>query len=486
MAEISLHKPYPVDEVSQWDFETDIAVIGFGAAGACASIEAVSAGAKVMIFERGSGSGGASGLSGGEIYLGGNGGTDAQRDAGFDDSTEDFATYMKMAGGPCVDEAKCDLYAEEALNHYEWLKAQGVPYRGNFLPGKQIEPMDDSTLIWSGSEAAAPFCEQAKPAPRGHVIQHMGWGGGRPLMDILENRARDFGVDVVTDARALALVQDGDAVVGAIFQIDNQPKFVKANKGVVLATGGFVMNEEMRRKYCPETFKISDPIGDQDDGTGINLGVGAGGDAIHMEQFFTTCPWTIPEPQANGVFVNVMGQRFINEDCYHGRVSRSAIDQPGGKVYLLLDSAHFQQPLELARTDIVGTGETWEEVEAELEMPEGTLSATMAFYNRYAKEGVDPLFDKREPILKPLDQAPFVALELNFETSYFSFFTLGGLRTSTDGEVLDRTGNPISGLFAAGRCTSGLPAWGHGYSSGMSLADCTFFGRQAGRKAAAQ
>ena len=313
----------------------------------------------------------------------------------------------------------------------------------------------------------------------------MGWGGGRPLMDILEKRARELGVEVVTDARASALVQDGDRIVGAVLNIDNKPHFVKTGKGVVLATGGFVMNEDMRRKYCPDTFRVSDPIGDQDDGSGINLGIGAGGDAIHMDQFFTTCPWTIPEPQANGVFVNVAGQRFINEDCYHGRVSRTMIDQPGGKVYLLLDSAHFSEPLELARTAIAGTGETWEEVEAELEMPEGTLSATMAFYNRHAKEGRDPLFGKRAPILTPLDQGPFVALELNFSSSYFSFFTLGGLRTSTDGEVLDRTGAPIDGLYAAGRCTSGLPAWGHGYSSGMSLADCTFFGRQAGRRAAA-
>ncbi len=485
MTEISLHRPYPASQVKKWDSETDVVIIGFGSAGACAAIEAKEAGATVMLFERGSGSGGASGLSGGEIYIGGNGGTEAQREAGFEDATEDFATYLKMAGGPCADEAKCDLYAAEALDHFAWLKAQGIPYRGNYLPGKQIEPMDDSTLIWSGSEAAAPFCEHARPAPRGHVIQHMGWGGGRPLMDILEKRARELGVEVVTDARALALVQDGARIVGAVLNIDNKPHFVKAEKGVVLATGGFVMNEDMRRKYCPETFRVSDPIGDQDDGSGINLGVGAGGDAIHMDQFFTTCPWTIPEPQANGVFVNVGGQRFINEDCYHGRVSRTMIDQPGGKVYLLLDSAHFSEPLELARTDIVGTGETWEEVETELEMPEGTLSATMAFYNRHAKEGRDPLFNKRAPILTPLDQGPFVALELNFSSSYFSFFTLGGLWTSTDGEVLDRTGAPIDGLYAAGRCTSGLPAWGHGYSSGMSLADCTFFGRRAGRRAAA-
>jgi predicted oxidoreductase len=160
------------------------------------------------------------------------------------------------------------------------------------------------------------------------------------------------------------------------------------------------------------------------------------------------------------------------------------VDQPGGKVYLLLDNANFVQPMEFARMSIAGTGDSWEEVEAELEMPAGTLSATMAVYNRHARAGRDPLFDKRAPILVPLDQGPFVALELNFQTSYFSFFTLGGLKTSTDGEVLDRGGVPIAGLYAAGRCTSGLPAWGHGYSSGLSLADCTFFGRQAGRKAA--
>lgn len=467
-----------------WDYETDVAIVGFGATGACAAIEAAQGGARVMLFERGSGSGGASALSGGEIYIGGSGGTDAQRAAGFEDTTEDFAAYLKAAGGPCADEAKCDLYAREAVGHYEWLKAQGIPYRGNYLPGKHIEPVDDSTLIWSGSEAAAPFCNIAKPAPRGHVIAHSGWGGGRPLVDILERQARALGVEVMADARTIALVMDDDRVVGLVVRIDNQPRFVKAIKGVILCTGGFVFNEDMRRRYCPETLRLSSPIGDQDDGSGIELGVSAGGDAIHMEQYFSTCPWTMPEPQAHGVFVNQAGQRFINEDCYHGRVSRTALDQPGSAVYLLLDIAHFDQPLEMAEMAIAGTGDTWEEVESELGMVAGTLARTMEFYNEHARQGRDPLFDKKAPILVPLDQGPFVALELNFATSYFSFFTLGGLRTSTDGEVIRRDGQTVPGLFAAGRCTSGLPAWGHGYSSGMSLADCTFFGRQAGSKAA--
>ena len=483
MPEISRHRPYPAADVPAWDYETEVAVIGFGAAGACAAIEAAEAGAKVMLFERNSGSGGASALSGGEIYIGG--GTEVQKAAGFEDSAEDLAAYLKMAGGFNADHAKCDLYAAESLAHFNWLKAQGVPYKGTYVPGKIIEPEGDDTLIWSGSEAAEPFCLSARPAPRGHVIQFMGWGGGRKLVDILEARARSLGVEMVVDARAVALVADGERIVGVVIRIDNSNRFVRATKGVVLATGGFVMNPSMLARYAPLTAKIRDPIGDKDDGSGIELGVGAGGDAIHMDEFFTTCPWTIPQSHAEGVFVNVAGQRFINEDCYHGRVSRTAVDQPGGKVYLLLDSAHFQQPPEFARVSIAATGATWEEVEGELEMPRGTLSATMAVYNEHALKGRDPLFGKRPPILQPLDQAPFVALELNFETSYFSFFTLGGLKTSVDGEVLDRAGKPLAGLYAAGRCTSGLPAWGHGYSSGMSLADCTFFGRRAGSKAAA-
>ncbi|WEK42036.1 MAG: FAD-dependent oxidoreductase [Candidatus Sphingomonas colombiensis] len=484
MADFSLHRTVPAAAVPQWDDEADVIVIGFGAAGACAAIGAAEAGGSVILFERNSGSGGASGLSGGEIYIGGGGGTDVQRANGFADSTEDFATYLKMAGGPCADEAKCDAYAAGALDHYAWLKAQGVPYKGTYLPGKLIEPMTDDTLIWSGSEAAAPFCNAAKPAPRGHVIQFTGWGGGRKLVDVLEARVRALGVEVVTDARALALIRDGERVIGAVMRVDNRARFVRARHGVVLATGGFVLNPDMLKRYAPLTAKIADPIGDKDDGSGINLGMAAGGDAIHMDQFFVTCPWTMPESHAQGVFVNIQGQRFINEDCYHGRVSRCMIDQPGDRVYLLLDSAHFQQPPDFARMSIAGTGDTWDEVERELEMPEGTLAATMAFYNRHARDGRDPLFDKRAPILTALDQGPFVALELNFQASYFSHFTLGGLRTSIEGEVLDRGGQAIAGLYAAGRCTSGLPAWGHGYSSGLSLADCTFFGRRAGRAAA--
>jgi succinate dehydrogenase/fumarate reductase flavoprotein subunit len=438
----------------------------------------------VTLFEAASGSGGASALSGGEIYIGGSGGTEVQRAAGFEDSTEALATYLKMAGGPHADVAKCELYAENSLAHFEWLKAQGVPYKGTFLPGKIIEPPEDDTLIWSGSEEAWPFSAAAKPAPRGHVIQFMGWGGGRKLVDILEARAREAGVDVRVDARVQSLIVDDDRVVGLVARIDNRTTYVRARRGVVLATGGFCMNPAMLARYAPVTLKLSDPIGENDNGSGILMGMSVGGDAIHMDEFFTTCPWIMPPDFVKGIFVNEAGNRFINEDCYHGRVSRTIVDQPGDKVWLLVDNAIFSQPLDMARISIAAVGDSWEEVERELGLPEQTLAATVKTFNRYAAKEHDPIFHKAPQWLKVLDEGPFAALELNYRDSYFSFFTLGGLSTLPTGQVVDRAGEPIPGLYAAGRATSGLPRWGHGYSSGLSLADCTFFGRQAGRHAA--
>ncbi len=476
-------RPVRADQVTRWDWDTDVAIVGFGASGACAAIEAAEAGAKVMLLEAGAGSGGASAWSGGEIYFGG--GTEVQKSAGFNDTAEALESYLMMAGGPDADAEKVRLYARNSVAHFEWIKAQGVPYKGNYLPGKIIEPADDGTLIWSGSEEAWPFYETSSPAPRGHVIQFMGWGGGRKLVDILEARVRAMGVDIRVNAYVENLIADAEgAVVGLVVRIDNEQKYLRSKKGVVLCTGGFCMNSEMLKRYTPEVLRCNSPIGERDDGSGIMMGMAVGADAIHMDEFFVTCPWIIPESFAKGVFVNSRGNRFINEDCYHGRVSRAILDQPGDKAYLLLDSEIFAQPLDLARISVAGTGDTWEEVEQELGMPEGTLSSTMRTYNRYAVEGEDPVFRKRLPWLKPLNVAPYAAVELNVRSSFFSFFTLGGLRTKSTGEVLDRAGERIPGLFAAGRAACGLPRWGAGYSSGMSLADCTFFGRLAGRAAA--
>ena len=133
---------------------------------------------------------------------------------------------------------------------------------------------------------------------------------------------------------------------------------------------------------------------------------------------------------------------------------------------------------------VAAVGETWEEVEKELGLPEGSLVHTVSEFNRHAAEGQDPLFHKAANWLRPLTEAPFAALSYCRGDLNAHAFTMGGLHTRPSGEVLDADGQPIPGLFAAGRTTCGLPRWGEGYSSGLSIGDSTFFGRQAGLKAA--
>jgi 3-oxo-5alpha-steroid 4-dehydrogenase len=126
-----------------------------------------------------------------------------------------------------------------------------------------------------------------------------------------------------------------------------------------------------------------------------------------------------------------------------------------------------------------------EELERALSLPPGSLVETLAYYNRFAEKGEDPLFHKAAKYLRPLAEPPFGALDCSAANSIFGVFTLGGLAVRPHGEVLDAEGAPIPGLFAAGRCTAGLCREGRSYASGLSIGDASFFGRLAGRQAAA-
>ena len=129
--------------------------------------------------------------------------------------------------------------------------------------------------------------------------------------------------------------------------------------------------------------------------------------------------------------------------------------------------------------EIGAAGETWDEVESELELAKGSL--------RRRSRSITVTPPKAGPAvsqgewLKPLDKPPFVALDCRVDHCFYSSFTLGGLDTLPTGQVVDED-RSVAGLYAAGRTACGLPRWGEGYSSGMSLADATFFGRQAGAR----
>ena len=131
-------RPCKLRELERWDIETDVAVIGFGGAGACAAIAAHDQGAETTIFELASASGGSTALSSAEVYLGGSGGTRVQRACGFDDSTQNMADFLIACQGEQADEAKIRAYAEGAREHFEWLVECGVPFKDSWLDERAI------------------------------------------------------------------------------------------------------------------------------------------------------------------------------------------------------------------------------------------------------------------------------------------------------------------------------------------------------------
>ena len=166
--------PCRAAEIETWADEADVVVVGFGAAGASAAIEAVAAGAEVLVLDRAGAAGGAAAMSDGFIYLGG--GTPEQHAAGYEDSIENMKTFLRAACGPAPDEAKIDAYCDSITEHREWLLARGVRFLGTVFPhANGTSPVDGEGLMFTGGENAWPYNEIATPAPRGHVVQ-----GGRP------------------------------------------------------------------------------------------------------------------------------------------------------------------------------------------------------------------------------------------------------------------------------------------------------------------
>lgn len=483
-------KATKASDIAQWDVETDVIVVGFGGAGSCAAIEAADHGAEVHLFEAASAAGGSTALSGGEVYLGGNGGTKIQKMFGFEDSSEDMFNYLMMQHSPQADEDKIRSYVDIAASHFDWLINKGVPFKESFIDERLVEPLTDDCLLYSGNEKSWPEMNHCKPAPRGHAVQKVGMGGGQILMEQLEKAVAAAGVNVHFDTRALSLIIDDDnTVVGLIVRIDGKEVACKASGGVILCAGGFVMNEQMIKQYAPRLGRCNSPIGNPGDtGSGIQMGLSVGGAAINMHEGFSSIPFYPPSTLTYGIFVTDKGQRFINEDAYHGRIGTHLLEQNSERFYLIADIEAYSdyEQMNFMNASIVGTGDTVAELESELELPQGCLSNTLSLYNDFAAKGEDPMFHKQPEWLRPL-KPPYVALDVTpGRGAYMPYFTLGGLDTKPTGEVRSLDGSTIEGLYAAGRTACGVPRRGDGYSSGISIGDATISGRKAGIAAAAR
>lgn len=470
------------DDVTSWSDDVDVVVIGFGIAGGCAAVSAAAAGARVLVLERAASAGGTTAMAGGHFYLGG--GTAVQQATGHQDSPEEMYKYLvAVSRGP--DHQKIRAYCEGSVEHFTWLEGLGFQFERSFYPEKAVIQPNTEGLMYTGNEKVWPFFEKAVPAPRGHKVPVPGdTEGAKLVVDLLLKRAKSLGVEIRYETGATQLVVDASgAVTGVLWKRFTETAAAKA-KSVIIAAGGFVMNKEMVAAYTPKLAEKPFVLGSTyDDGLGIRLGVSAGGATEHMDQAFITAPAYPPAILLTGIIVNKFGKRFVAEDSYHSRTSGFVMDQPDSVAFLIVDEAHLQRP-QVPLVPLIDGWETVPEMEAGLGIPRGNLVATLERYNEFATRGEDPDFHKQPEFLAPQDKGPWGAFDLSLGKAMYAGFTLGGLSTSVDGQVLREDGTVVPGLYAVGACASNIAQDGKGYASGTQLGEGSFFGRRAGAHAA--
>ena len=557
---------------SDWDVEADVVVVGFGAAGACAALEAAAAGCSVLILDR-FGGGGATALSGGVVYAGG--GTAQQRAAGVTDTPEAMLGYLRTEVGDAVPETTLREFCDGSVAMLAWLEGHGVPFEGSLCPDKTSYPTNRHYLYYSGSElsaaasetaapgAAAPGAGTGPPAPRGHRTRGRGTSGGL-LYARLAAAVRGAGARVLTQTAARQLVTDpGGRVTGVeclslraapawvrlahrvlhrwsvkpylyvpklgrilhrpVGWLEHryaQPLRIGAARGVVLAAGGFAANRPMMRAHAPNArggLPLATP---GDDGSGIRLGTQAGGATAFLDRVSVWRFLSPPPALLAGVLVDRAGQRVCDESRY-GAALGDAILRHGGRAWLFVDRATRTQ----ARRQVRGStlwfqrlqawyllslgavrASTVAAVAARVGVDPDGLAATVAAYNAASRDPAasdlatphpatsDPAAPhpavpdpagKPAAVCRPQDQPPYYLIDVSVRPRLFypaPVLTLGGLVVAPgSGQVLRPDGRPVDGLYAAGRTAAGLCS--RSYVSGLSLADCVFSGRRAGRHA---
>jgi succinate dehydrogenase/fumarate reductase flavoprotein subunit len=483
MSGLDLPATLDADDLTEVSDAVDVVVIGFGIGGGCAAVTAAVGGARVLVLERAAVAGGTTAMAGGHFYLGG--GTAVQQATGHPDSAEEMYKYLvAMSREPEHD--KIRAYCEGSVEHFDWLEELGVHFERSYYPEKAVIQPGTEGLMYTGNEKVWPYKNLAVPAPRGHKVPVPGdTQGAAMVIDLLLKRAAELGVAIRYETGATNLVIDDGAVAGVGWKRFGETGVIRCTS-VVIAAGGFVMNTDMVAAYTPNLAEKPFVLGNTyDDGLGIRLGVSAGAATRHMDQAFITAPAYPPAILLTGVVVNNLGQRFVAEDSYHSRTSGFVMDQPDHAAFLIVDEEHLERP-EFPLIKFIDGWETVPEMEAALGIPAGNLVATLDRYNSNAAKGEDPDFHKQPEFLAPQDNGPWAAFDLSLGKALYSGFTVGGLATNVDGQVLRQDGSVIPGLYAAGACASNLAQDGKGYSSGTQLGSGSFFGRRAGVHAAAQ
>jgi 3-oxo-5alpha-steroid 4-dehydrogenase len=522
-----------------WDEEADVVVVGFGGTGACAALEAHAEGSRVLVLDRFHG-GGATAISGGVFYAGG--GTHIQTEAGVTDDPEAMFRYLSLEVKGVVSEETLRDFCDQSANNLGWLEQHGVPFEASLCPVKTSYPTDDYYLYYSGNEGFSPYKEAAKPAPRGHRAKGTGMPGAS-FYEPLRDSARRAGITIEYETRVTRLIIDGqNHVLGVEYRqvergfwsklhrrlhkagiaiVKFNPKFaaklrercfrieanrsvvkrVRAVNGVVLAAGGFIYNRQMVREIAP-AYRKGIPLGTaSDNGSGILLGQSVGGKTDLMTRISAWRFINPPEGFAKGMLVNKNGERYINEFMYGAAVGEAMVEEQDGVGILIINGELRKLAREQSRPGQAQwfqrapallnlwfnskEAKSIEELAKIIKVPAETLEQTLVDYNA-AAEGKHPdRFGKDPEKMHAMTEGPYYAINCSIDSKRFicPTLTLGGLVVDErTGHVKSESGGVIPGLYAAGRNAVGVCS--RQYVSGLSIADCVYSGRRAGRAAA--
>lgn len=493
-----------------FNYDADVVIIGAGGAGMTAAYEVLSAGGSVVIIEKTGAIGGNTIAAGSALNA-----ADSQRQQKMTMSDSEMQKINDLLSLEPVDDymdtwqktVKSDLeeyarkgstYLYDSPNLHKLQTYVGGDYVGNpvlidtFAEGasESVKFLESLGTVWKEDLSAAIGATWN----RSHMPTKEAWGPkGASFVLPQATKVQEMGGEVKLNHKAEHLILENGSVVGVSGTTDKGDTFeARASKGVIIATGGFGANVEMRQEYntfwpnldaSVKTTNVASATGD-----GITLALEANANLVGMEwiQMLTNADKQDFSASINNfVYVNAEGKRYVKEDGRRDEIASATLDQTGSYCYWITDTQEADERLggvtyagfvinDLIDGKLMFKADTIEDLAKQLKMDPAALQETLDTYNKAVETGADGEFG-RKVFGNKIEKGPFYA---NYVTPKVHH-TMGGIEINDLAQVKDTSGNIIDGLYAAGEVTGGI----HGANrlGGNAIADIITFGRIAGK-----